>query len=91
MKFSDDRISHLAHLIHDGLYHDDLVDYPDEDRALREIKRTLIEYFKVEDAADQAAREKIATLKRGVTEGSREWDILYRKYFEEELAKHHRG
>ena len=49
MRFSDDRISHLAHLIHDGLYHDDLVDYPDEDKALREIKRTLIEYFKVEE------------------------------------------
>ena len=90
MRFSDDRISHLAHLIHDGLYQDLLVDYPDEDRAKREIKRTLIDYFKVEDEADEAARAKIATLKRGVLEGSREWDILYRKYFEEELAKHGR-
>jgi len=90
MRFSDDRISHLSHLIHDGLYHDDLVDYSDEDKALREIKKILIEYFKVEEEADRLAREKIATLKRGVSEGSREWDVLYRKYFEEELARHHR-
>ncbi len=85
--FSDDRISHLAHLIHDGLYNDLLVDYADDDRALREIKRTLIDYFKVEGEADQAAREKIATLKRGVSEGSREWEVMYRKYVEEELNK----
>lgn len=91
MRFSDDRISHLAHLIHDGLYHDDLVDYPDEDKALREIKRTLIEYFKIEEEADRLAREKITTLKRGVAEGSREWEILYRKYFEEELSRHGRS
>jgi hypothetical protein len=87
MKFSDDRISHISHLIQDRLYQDLLVDYPDEDKAIREIKRTLIEYFRVEDEADQTAREKISHLKRGVPEGSREWDLLYRKYLEEELTK----
>lgn len=87
MKFSDDRILHISHLIHDRLYQDLLVDYPDEDKAIREIKRTLIEYFRVEDEAAQAAREKISHLKRGVPEGSREWDLLYRKYLEEELTK----
>lgn len=90
MKPSDDRINHVAHLIHDGLYHDDLVEYPDEDKALREIKRTLNLYFQVEENADQAARLKIASLKKEVVEGSREWEILYRKYLEEELSKHKR-
>jgi hypothetical protein len=87
MKFSDDRISHIAHVVHKGLTKDGLVAYTDEDKAHREIKKTLIEYLKVEDAADEAAREKIASLKRGVAEGSREWEVLYRKYFEEEMAK----
>ncbi len=87
MKFSDDRISHLAHLIHKGLSKDQLVTYTDEDKAHREIKKTLIEYLKVEDAADEAARAKIVSLKRGVAEGSREWEVLYRKYFEEEMTK----
>ncbi len=88
MTITDDRLSHVAHLVHDGLYHDDLLDYPDESKALFEIKRTLIDYFKIEQEADKQVREKISHLKRGVMEGSREWDILYRKYFEEELAKH---
>jgi hypothetical protein len=87
VKFSEDRISHFAHIIHKGLTRDQLVVYTDEDKAHREIKKTLIEYLKVEDAADQAAREKVASLKRGVLEGSREWEILYRKYFEEEMGK----
>jgi hypothetical protein len=87
VKFSEERISHLAHVIHKGLVKDGLAAYTDEDRAHREIKKSLIDYLKVEDAADQAAREKIASLKRGVLEGSREWEVLYRKYFEEELTK----
>lgn len=87
MKFSDDRISHLAHLIHKGLTKDQLAAYSDADKAHREIKKTLIEYLKIEEAAEQAARDKIATLKRGVIEGSREWEVLYRKYLEEEMAK----
>jgi hypothetical protein len=32
-------------------------------------------------------RRKIASLKRGVVEGSGEWQILYRRYREEELRK----
>lgn len=87
MRFSDDRISHLTRLIHDGLSRDRLVDYPDPEKAYREIKRALIQYFKVEEEAEQAAREKVAKLKRGVAEGSREWEVLFRKYFEEELSK----
>lgn len=87
---TDERLSHLSHLIWDRLYHDDFVDYPDEARALQEIKRTLVEYFRVEEEADRLAREKVAHLKRGVLEGSREWEVLYRKYFEEEMQKHKR-
>lgn len=88
MKFTDDRISQIAHLIQDNLYREKSIDEAaDKDKVLYEVKKTLIDYFKVEDAADQAAREKVEKLKRGVLEGSREWEILYRKYFEEELSK----
>ena len=87
MRFSDERISSIAHLVHVGLATTRGVEYSDKDKAHHEIKKTLIEYFKKEDQADEAARQKITTLKRNVAEGSREWEILYHKYFEEELAK----
>lgn len=87
MRLSEDRISHLAHLISDGIWKDDLVDYRSEEKALLEIKKAITDYFKVEDEADTIARNKIRSLSRDVPEGSREWDILYKKYFEEERAK----
>ncbi len=87
MRLSDDRISHIAHLLSDGIWKDDLVDFSDEDKALSEIKKAITEYLRVEDEADTAARNKIRSLSREVPEGSREWDILYKKYFEEEASK----
>jgi len=87
LRLSDDRISHLAHLITDAIWKDDLVDYTDDERALSEVKRVMTEYLRVEDQADTVARDKIRSLSRHVPEGSREWDVLYRKYFEEELNK----
>ncbi len=87
MRFSDDRITHIAHLVFDGIWDDDLVDFKDEDKALHEIKRVLGEYLRVEDDADTLARNKIRSLSRDVPEGSREWDILYKQYFEEEVKK----
>ena len=87
MRLSEDRISHLAHLVTDGIWKDDLVDFTDEARALQEVKRVITLFLKAEDEADEAARRKIRSLSRDVPEGSREWDILYKKYFEEEMAK----
>lgn len=87
MKLSEDRISHISHLIWDGLYNDDLADYADDDESLKVIKQTLTAYLKIDDEIDETVREKISSLKRGVNEAHREWDILYKKYYEEEANK----
>jgi len=87
MKLSDDRISHICHLIWDGIYDDDLVDYTNDDDALRCIRKTVTEYLRTDDQIDDLARQKISSQKKGIQEGSREWDILYRKYYEEEALK----
>ena len=87
MRFSEDRISHIAHLIADGIWKDDLADFTSDEKALLEIKHSITEYMRAEDEADAVARNKIRSQSRDIPEGSREWDILYKKYFEEELAK----
>ena len=84
---SESRISHLAHLIVDGVWKGDLADFPSEGRALAETKRMLQEFFGGEDRFDEIVRRKIESLSRRVAPGSREWDVLYRKYLEEELRK----
>ena len=87
MRLSEDRIFHIAHLIADGVWKDDLVDFVDDEKVLTEIKRVLAGYLRIEDDADTAARDKIRSLSRSVPEGSREWDVLYKKYFEEEINR----
>lgn len=87
-RLSENRISHLAHLIIDGLGKGDLAEFPNQGRALAETKQVLHDFFQGEDPIDEIVRRKIASLSRQVPPGSREWDILYRKYFEEETRKH---
>lgn len=85
MKFSEQRISHLAHLIRDGLWQDDLLDYEDETRALNLLKQTLTRLLGVEEQVDFLVREKLQ--RQHKVPGSREWQILYDKYFHEEMEK----
>jgi hypothetical protein len=39
------------------------------------------------ESLDRKAIEKIQSQKKSIEEGSREWEILYRKYYNEELTK----
>jgi uncharacterized protein len=89
-RLSDSRISHLAHLIIDGVWKEDLADFPNEARALAETKSVLRDFFSREDELDEIVRGKIRSLSRTVPLGSREWDVLFRKYLEEEIRKRKR-
>ena len=89
-RLSESRISHLAHLILDGVRKERLGEFPNEGRALAETKQVLQGYFQREDHIDDLVRRKIQSLSRHVPPGSREWDVLYRKYFEEESRKQHK-
>lgn len=91
MIISEDRQSHLAHIIIDAIWEDDLVDFSDDDMAMRVAKKAIVEFVKEDDDIDQKAREKVASLKRNVAEGSPEWDILYKKYYEEERGRRGKG
>lgn len=88
MILSEERVSHLARLVVDGIWNDDLVDYTDDDAALRAGKKGLNLFVKEVQEIDEKVHAKIASLKRGVAEGTPEWDILYGKYFEEEMQRH---
>ena len=84
MIISEDRQSHLAHMIVDAIWDDDLVDFADDELAVRIAKKAILEFVREDEEIDKFARDKVASLKRGVIEGSPEWDILFKKYYEEE-------
>ena len=58
-----------------------------ERAVLAESKRVLAEHFQRDDKTDEMVRRNIASLSRQVTPGSAEWEVLYRRYFEEESRK----
>ena len=87
MILSEDRQNHLAHVITDGIWKDDIVDFVDDDQALRAAKIAIQRYVKAAGDIDVKIKEKISSLKRGVVEGSPEWDVLYKKYLDEELNR----
>ena len=64
-----------------------LAQIPNFQVALRQAREILAQWVDKGDAVDLAVRKKIASLKRGVVEGSAEWSILYRRYREDELRK----
>ena len=88
MRLSHEKIVHLSHLMLDALLDDDRVDYHGEES---EVRQRIVALMKAElergDAMEESVRHKIESQKRGIPEGSPEWDLLYRKYYEEELAK----
>lgn len=89
---SDDKVSHLSHVILGAVKKSPLIQLKSEEgKALREIKRVLAAELAHEDEIDQKVRAKLGSYSRGIVEGSPEWDVLYRKAFEEELRKHTKG
>ncbi len=88
MLLSDEKVSHLAHVILTALKASPRARLKgDEVQTLREIKRVLAAELAQEDAVDRAVRARLASYSKRIVEGSQEWDVLYRKTFEEETRK----
>ena len=85
---SEDKVSHLSHVILQALKKSPLVEVKSDDgRILKDIKRDLASELVQEEEIDRKVRVKLASYSRGIVEGSPEWDVLYRKTFEEETRK----
>ena len=88
MRLSRDKVNKLAHTIADALAELDQVDFVEDRNTIRvETRRILEGLFAEEAKLDQAARQKIESQRRTIIEGTQEWDILYRKYYNEEVKK----
>ncbi|HET7294309.1 MAG TPA: DUF507 family protein [Vicinamibacteria bacterium] len=89
MKLSREKVLQLSHLILRYIEEDEGVEYFDEPQELRQQIVKLIEgEMKADEMIDALVRRKIESQKRPIPEGSDEWDVLYRKYYEEEQARH---
>lgn len=88
MRVSRDKANRVAHVVTDALADMEQVGFVEDRNTIRlEVRKLLEELLNQEERIDQAARQKIENQKRTILEGSQEWDILYRKYYNEEVKK----
>ena len=88
IRLSREKINFLSRKILEFLFENDEVEFLDESNEIRlNIVRSIEEEMHLYDLIDKKATEKIESQKKPIKEGSREWDILYRKYYNEEINK----
>lgn len=88
MRISRDKLNKLAHTVADTLAETEQVGFLEDRNTIRQEARKVLESLLAEEAKiDASARQKIASQKKIILEGSQEWDILYRKYYNEEVRK----
>ncbi len=90
MRLSRDKVNVVARAVANAIADMDsneLIMIEDPNTIRQEIRRLMEELLKEEEKIDLAARQKIESQRRTITEGSTEWDILYRKYYNEEVKK----
>ncbi len=88
MRINRDKLNKLAHTVADTLAEIDQVGFLEDRNTIRQEARKELEILLTEEAKiDMMARQKIANQRKIILEGSQEWDILYRKYYNDEVRK----
>jgi hypothetical protein len=88
MRLSHGKINHVTNLLMEYLRTNPQVEFFSDDSEIRmEIVRIINEELKDDEIIDVEVRRKIESQKRDIPEGSEEWDILYRRYYDEEMVK----
>ena len=90
MKLSREKSNHISSLLIRDFDKRDELDYkiPLNDIRL-EIVKLFMEELKIEYDADFAARKILASYTtKNIREGTDEWDVLYKKHYEEHLSKY---
>ncbi|OGD29435.1 MAG: hypothetical protein A2Y56_10435 [Candidatus Aminicenantes bacterium RBG_13_63_10] len=87
-RLSREKINYLSKRILEALTRNEQVEFLDDPNEIRLIiVRSIEEEMKLYELLDKKAIDKIQSQKKSIEEGSREWEILYRKYYNDELSK----
>jgi hypothetical protein len=87
-RLSREKINFLARQVLNSLFENDEVEFLFEPNEIRlSVVNSIETELKLYDEIDKKAIEKIQSQKKAIEEGSREWEILYRKYYNEEISK----
>jgi hypothetical protein len=88
MSLSDEKVTHLTHILLQGLLDQGVINPVVEDSDIRrEMKRVIAKELKINADIDASVRNKLNSYSKKIPEGSPEWEVLYQKFFHEEASK----
>lgn len=88
MRLSREKINHIAKLIVASMEKDERVRLlEDANEARLHVFRMMLDQLKIEDEIDAEVRRILGSYSAKIVEGSRDWDVMYSKLFEQELSK----
>jgi hypothetical protein len=88
MRLSREKVMRLSHVVTDLLVETDDVEFIEDRATIRQsVADILMALLKEEEQVDTQVRQKIGSQKKAVVEGTEEWDLLYRRYYGEELRR----
>lgn len=88
MKLSRNKVNFLASLIIDFIKNNDDLDYIGDIGNIRlKVFHIIMDELRLFNQIEDSAKERVRSQKKSVPEGSREWEILFRKYAQEELDR----
>jgi uncharacterized protein len=88
MRLSREKIVRLSHQITDVLVSSDEVEFIDDRDTIRQqIMQILTAMLRDEEKIEQEVRKRITSQKKEILEGSEEWDVLHKKYYQDELRR----
>src|SRR5579859_3357513 len=88
MRLTREKSIRLSHVITDLLVASQDVEFVEDRDTIRQKALAILQdLLKEEEALDAEVRKKISSQKKEILEGSEEWDVLYRKYYADELRR----
>ena len=88
MRLSHERCVHLSHQVINMFEDDDRVEFMSDPNEIRlKILAILEGEMARQEELEESIRKRILTQRRDIPEGSAEYEVLFRKYYEDELKK----
>lgn len=88
MRLSDEKITHLSHVVFARLMEKGLIRPVENEGQVRHtIRQAITKTLKLEDQLNEKVYQKLQSYSRKIPEGTNEWTVLYEKFLQEELAK----
>src|SRR3974390_58286 len=88
MRLSREKIVRISHQVTDLLVQSNEVEFvEDRDTIRQHVMQTITNVLREEEKVEGEVRKRITSQKKEILEGSEEWDVLFRKYYSDELRR----